>query len=61
MTPYIREAVLLELPYAPVCREDCKGLCPVCGVDRNRESCSCNTERIDPRLAVLKELQFPEN
>ncbi len=61
LTPYIREAVLLELPYAPVCREDCKGLCPVCGVDRNRESCSCNTERIDPRLAVLKELQFPDN
>lgn len=61
LTPYIREAVLLELPYAPVCREGCKGLCPECGVDRNRETCLCRTERIDPRLAVLKELRIPED
>lgn len=60
LTPCIWEAVLLDLPYAPVCREDCKGLCPECGVDRNKEICSCRTERIDPRLAVLKELQIPE-
>jgi uncharacterized protein len=34
-----REALLLELPMAPHCREDCRGLCPVCGADRNVESC----------------------
>lgn len=61
LTPYVREAVLLEIPYAPVCREECRGLCPECGADRNRETCSCRTERIDPRLAVLKELQIPED
>ena len=59
LTPYIREAVLLELPYAPVCREDCKGLCPVCGVDRNRETCSCSTERIDPRLGRIEGTSNP--
>ena len=34
-----REALLLELPLAPHCREDCRGLCPVCGADRNVETC----------------------
>jgi uncharacterized protein len=61
LTPYIREAILLAFPYAPVCREGCRGLCPECGVDRNKETCSCSTERIDPRLAVLKELKIPED
>lgn len=34
-----REVLLLELPMAPRCREDCRGLCPVCGADRNEEPC----------------------
>src|SRR5262245_53772254 len=34
-----REALLIELPMAPHCREDCQGLCPVCGADRNEEPC----------------------
>ncbi|SEN15557.1 YceD family protein [Lihuaxuella thermophila] len=56
LTPYVREALLLALPYAPVCREDCKGLCPKCGINRNAESCECQIEAIDPRLAKLQEL-----
>jgi uncharacterized protein len=56
VTPFIREALLLELPLAPVCREDCKGLCPECGVNRNEQTCHCNTRRVDPRLAKLQEL-----
>jgi uncharacterized protein len=35
-----RETMLLEVPIAPRCREDCRGLCPVCGVDRNEEACA---------------------
>jgi len=35
----VREALLLEIPMAPRCREDCRGLCPVCGADRNVETC----------------------
>jgi uncharacterized protein len=35
-----REVLLLELPMAPYCRDDCRGLCPVCGADRNVETCS---------------------
>ncbi|TCS93104.1 YceD family protein [Hazenella coriacea] len=56
LTPYIREAVILHIPYAPVCREDCKGLCPKCGIDQNEDSCQCETRSIDPRLAKLQDL-----
>lgn len=53
LAPYVEEAVWLELPFAPVCDEDCKGLCPVCGRNRNLEPCGCSTDRVDPRLAGL--------
>ena len=41
LEPIVRDACILELPLAPLCRDDCKGLCPVCGANRNRETCSC--------------------
>jgi uncharacterized protein len=50
--PMVREALVLELPLAPLCRPDCLGLCPVCGTDRNREPCSCVAPP-DPRWAIL--------
>ena len=45
--------VIPELPSRILCREDCKGLCPVCGCDRNVTQCSCETKVSDPRLAAL--------
>ncbi len=48
--------LLLSLPAQVLCKKDCKGLCPVCGADKNYESCSCGKETGDPRLAKLKEL-----
>lgn len=57
LVPMVRETVLLELPDAPVCRPDCAGLCPQCGIDRNTSSCACTTESIDPRWAVLEGLR----
>ena len=56
LEPLARETVVLELPQAPLCREDCKGLCPDCGVDRNESTCSCEPP-LDPRWAVLDELR----
>lgn len=47
------EQIYLNLPAKPVCRSDCRGLCPVCGINRNRDSCDCRTETVDPRLAPL--------
>lgn len=55
LVPYIEESFLLNLPFAALCKEDCKGLCPNCGTDRNERDCGCNTERIDPRLASLSD------
>lgn len=45
-----------ELPIRFLCRPDCKGLCQQCGQDLNEGQCSCSTEAIDPRLAVLSKL-----
>jgi len=53
LEPYVEENVLVALPYAPLCGEDCKGLCPNCGTNRNERDCGCSTERVDPRLAGL--------
>lgn len=49
------EHILLHLPMKFICSEDCKGLCPRCGQDRNVADCGCEDEVIDPRLAVLSE------
>ncbi len=49
-------AMLLSLPMKSICKEGCKGLCPVCGINRNDEKCNCEDNNIDPRLAKLKEL-----
>jgi len=46
----------LALPMKPLCREDCRGLCPVCGVNRNVTACACPERPSDPRWAPLKGL-----
>jgi uncharacterized protein len=53
----LREQFYLALPMKALCRADCQGLCPVCGVNRNTTSCSCTNEWEDPRLAPLKALR----
>lgn len=53
----IREQFYLALPMKPLCRDDCQGLCPMCGVNRNRGTCSCQTEWVDPRLEPLRKLR----
>lgn len=47
--------LLLEKPTRFLCREDCKGLCPICGCDLNKASCSCRSEDRDSRWDVLKD------
>lgn len=53
----LREQVLLAVPLKVVCRDDCKGLCPSCGKNRNTEPCSCAPLLGDPRWAALKDLR----
>ena len=53
----LREQFYLALPMKPLCREDCRGLCPQCGTNLNSGECSCAPAWEDPRLAALKALQ----
>ncbi|MBR5524560.1 MAG: DUF177 domain-containing protein [Clostridia bacterium] len=56
LTDLVMTDVLLELPYKSLCREDCRGLCPLCGTNLNEGLCGCNRKSVDPRLAVLGQL-----
>lgn len=56
----IREYVLLEVPEDPLCRDDCAGLCPVCGIDRNQAACECDTSVRDDRWAALDQLRLDD-
>ncbi len=53
-----REALVLDLPLAPLCREDCRGLCPTCGADLNQGDCDCPPAEVDPRWAALDVLHL---
>jgi uncharacterized protein len=57
----LREHILLSLPMHLVCREDCAGICPQCGLNRNTGACECKSERIDDRWAALRSLQLKES
>ena len=52
--PVLLSEIFFSLPMQPLCREDCRGLCPCCGTDLNEGSCSCRREDIDPRWEKLK-------
>jgi uncharacterized protein len=54
---FFQEVIALAFPVQPVCREDCRGLCPRCGADRNAESCNCSEVRPDSPFAALRALR----
>jgi len=49
----VRETLLIDLPEAPLCRDECRGLCASCGTDLNDGACGCVQENVDPRWAAL--------
>ena len=53
----LREYVLLAMPMQRVCRQECQGICPVCGQNRNLVQCGCETKPVDDRWAALRNLQ----
>lgn len=59
LQPLVRDALLLELPMAPLCQPDCPGLCPTCGADLNDGPCDCPPAGGDPRWAALDVLRPP--
>jgi uncharacterized protein len=58
LEPLVRDALLLELPAVPLCRVDCQGLCPNCGVDHNSTTCECVSDEPDSRWAALRSLDI---
>jgi len=54
---FVGELLSLSVPVQPLCRDDCRGLCPRCGADRNLESCSCAEARPASPFAVLSSLR----
>ena len=56
-TPILMEQLQLNIPMKPLCREDCAGLCPQCGADRNQAPCGCERSDVDPRWQALERLR----
>lgn len=62
LSEIVRQDLTLALPLVPLCRNDCKGLCPNCGKNWNEGDCECADVEMDPRFAILKQLlDEPEN
>jgi len=57
LTDVVRQELLVGLPLHPLCRLDCRGICPECGADRNAEGCQCDSAPADPRWASLEALR----
>jgi uncharacterized protein len=57
LEPMLRDALVLDLPLNPVCKQDCKGRCAHCGQDLNEGACACKEEDVDPRWAALSALR----
>jgi len=55
--PVLREELILAAPAWVVCREDCRGLCPVCGGNLNETECGCSLQEPDPRWDALRDLR----
>ncbi len=54
--PLLRAETLIDTSHRVLCSDDCKGLCPECGINLNNETCNCRDEAIDPRFEALKKL-----
>ena len=53
---FVYDEILVNWPTKILCKEDCKGVCPVCGQNRNLRECGCDTFVPDPRMAVIKDI-----
>lgn len=56
LSEVVRQDLMLALPLVPLCRNECKGLCPNCGQNWNEGTCECDDRDLDPRFAALKQL-----
>ena len=52
----INNEILINMPVKVLCKEECKGICPVCGGNLNEKECGCDTFVPDPRMAAIKDI-----
>jgi uncharacterized protein len=57
ISPIVDEAIFMAIPICPLCQDECLGLCPICGWNKNTGTCSCKEDNIDPRWEKLKNLK----
>lgn len=57
LTHEIEEQVAMEIPIKPLCNENCKGLCPVCGIDLNHATCNCSSKQSSFKFSALKDFK----
>jgi len=60
LTPDVLDILLLAIPAKCLCSSDCLGLCSTCGADLNKEPCSCENDKTDPRWDTLRNISFEE-
>jgi uncharacterized protein len=60
LTEPVRQALLVALPMKPLCREDCQGICPQCGANRNEVHCEHSEESTDDRWSGLRALRIDD-
>ncbi len=53
----VREDLIISVPSKNLCRDDCRGLCPNCGINLNTQSCACQSDKIDSRFKILEQLK----
>lgn len=53
---FVRNELIVHLPMRVLCREDCRGLCPVCGKDLNEGDCGCDRTSADPRMSAIRDI-----
>ncbi len=58
LSSYIMEKIAIAIPFKIICKEDCKGLCQMCGTNLNYQTCTCNARWVDPRMAKLKNIKL---
>lgn len=52
----VYEEILIDFPLKVLCKEDCKGICEVCGINLNEGSCDCEKKSLDPRMSVIQDI-----
>src|SRR4029453_6877723 len=60
VAPIVEERIQMAVPMKPLCRPECRGLCPQCGTDLNVSECNCVVDEIDPRWRALELLKKEE-